>query len=157
MTVRYKDDLTCAYNRMKREGFRHLLVIDDQGEFVGIISDRDFQRAMWPMSHADAHGLPEGPKFPIDAKVGSYMSRPVKSLPDDTELITVVNLMIDQKISAVAVTRDSEICGIITHEDLLRVLGDLLRAPTSLQDRLEGLTYNSPLGHVANLLSAAGI
>src|SRR5690348_4487034 len=88
MTVRYKDDLNSAFIRMRREGYRHMPVIDDSGNLVGLISDRDFQRAMWPMTFADAHGLPEGSRFRKDAKVGEFMSCPVQVLSEDTNIAT---------------------------------------------------------------------
>lgn len=157
MTARQKDDLGAAYLRMKREGYRHLLVIDENGDLSGIISDRDFQRAMWPSSEVDAHGLPEGPKFPKDAKVGAYMSSPVRSLPEETELIAAVHLMIDNKISAVAITSGDVITGIITHEDMLRVLSALLREPVTLRKQIQEFTYSSSLGRVMEMLSAVGV
>lgn len=157
MTVRYKDDLNSAYIRMKREGYRHLPVIDERGVLVGLISDHDFQRAMGPKATADAHGLPDGPTFPKGAKVSEYMSKPAITLPDDTELLYAVKVMIYEKISAIAITNDGNIVGVITHEDLLRVLAVHLQEPTTLKDKAFVLAYNSPLGKISDLLSAVGI
>jgi CBS domain-containing protein len=156
-TVRGKDDLLPAYLRMKREGYRHLPVIDDHGNLVGIISDRDFQRAMRPQSSADAHGLSTEPNFPKDAKVREYMSQPVTSLPEDTQLLSAVNMMIDRKISAVVVMRENQITGILTGEDLLRVLAVQLSCSTSAEDKLLAIEFNSPLGQVSDALALAGI
>lgn len=157
MTVRSKDELSAAYIRMKREGYRHMPVIDDAGNLVGLISDRDFQRAMWPANGADAHGLPEGPNFRKNAKVGEYMSGPVKVLPADTDLVVAVRMMIEHKISAVVTTSNNQITGILTHEDLLRVLAALLEDSASIKDKALALAFNSPLGKVSDLLSTAGI
>ena len=157
MTVRSKDDLTAAYIRMKREGYRHMPVVDDQGNLLGMISDRDFKRAMWPMNSVDAHGLPEVPNFRQDSKVGEYMSWPVKALSEDTDLSMAVQTMIDQKISALVILRDGEMTGIVTNEDLLKVLASLLKRPDSLKEKTLALAYNSPLSKVSELLATAGI
>lgn len=157
ITVRLKDDLSTAFIRMRREGFRHMPVIDDLGDVIGIISDRDFQRAMWPISAPDAHGLPDTPHFRNDAKVSEYMSWPVSTLTEDTSLLVAVETMIDKKISAIVVTRQEQMVGIVTHEDLLKVLAALLKEPTSLKERALHLTYNTPLGRVTEMLAVAGV
>jgi CBS domain-containing membrane protein len=156
MTVRYKDDLSSAYIRMRREGYRHMPVIDEQGDLIGLISDRDFQRAMWPMGSADAHGLPQQPDFRKGAKVCEYMSWPVKTLPEETKISAAVCMMIDEKVSSVVVTRGDQIAGIITSEDLLKILATLLQGPT-LREKAFAIAYDSPLGKVAEILTAAGI
>lgn len=50
------------------------------------------------------------------------MSWPIKSVSHDAELSQVIDLMIKEKISAVVVTLDKNSFGIVTHEDLLKVL-----------------------------------
>lgn len=149
MTVRTKDELSAAYLRMKREGFRHLPVIDDEGRLVGIISDRDFQRAM--------EGSADNAAFPPEAKVAQFMSRPVTALGEETPILEAVRLMIEKKISAIAVTRSDQMTGIITHEDLLRILAVLLEEPASIKEKVTALTYSSPLSQVTDLLALAGV
>lgn len=157
VTVRHKDDLNSAFLRMRRDGFRHMPVIDDRGQVVGIISDRDFQRAMWPINFPDGSGLPPAPHFRKDAKVADYMSWPVKTFPEDANLIEAVNAMIAGKMSSVLITREEQIVGIVTHEDLLRVLASLLKSPTSAKGRVLELAYNTPLAKVNEMLSVAGL
>lgn len=157
MTVRYKDDLMSAFIRMRREGYRHMPVIDDSENVVGIISDRDFQRAMWPVNSPDAHGLPESPHFRKDAKVCEYMSWPIKSFPEETNLVAVIETMIASKISSVVITRGDQMTGIVTHEDLLRMLASLLKEPATVKDRVLQLAYNTPMSKVTEMLAAAGV
>jgi hypothetical protein len=86
-------------------------------------------------------GLPDGPNFRKDAKVSECMSWPVNTLSEEADLIT----------------RDDELTGILTHEDLLRSLAGILRVPTTLKDRVLSIAYNSPLREVSKLLSLAGV
>jgi acetoin utilization protein AcuB len=157
LTVRLKDDLQAAYIRMKREKFRHLPVIDDEGKLVGIISDRDFQRAMWPTEKSEPNIMKEDPTFRKDAKVAEYMSWPAITLAENTDLATAVNTMLKNKISAIVVTREDLMVGIITNEDLLKVLAALLTEPPKTQSATLAIAYNSPLGKIADFLATAGI
>ena len=156
LTVRHKDDLQAAYIRMKRENFRHLPVIDDDGKLVGIISDRDFQRAMWPTEKLVPSMTKEDPSFRKDAKVADYMSWPAITLAESTDLATAVNTMLKSKISAIVVTREESMVGIITNEDLLKVLAALLVEPSTNQKAM-AIAYNSPLAKIADFLATAGI
>lgn len=153
VVVRCQDGLTAAYKIMQEARVRHLPVVDEEDTLVGIISDRDFQRAMWPMQSADVCALPEGP----NATVYDYMSWPVKSLQHTSDLVSAIQLMINEKISAVVVTDQENMIGIITHEDLLRVLVTLLKESESLREKTLRLAYNSPLGQVTETLAAMGI
>lgn len=157
ITATTTEPLSTAFSRMKKEGIRHLPVIDNHRHLIGIISERDFQRAMWPVTTLDEFGLPEGPTFRKGATVGEYMSWPVKGLPESTDLLIAIQTMISQKISAIVVTRENQMVGILTHEDLLKAFAGVLQEPPSLKERALNFTYNSPIGKVAELLSLAGV
>jgi len=45
-TVAWSESLQAAYEQMIKAQVRHLVVTDEYGYLRGIISDRDFQRAM---------------------------------------------------------------------------------------------------------------
>lgn len=158
VTAHWTEDLGSAYKKMSRLGIRHLPVVDDRGELVGIISDRDFQRAMRTDTSYDSNYVMRA-EFEAEALVRDYMSQPVKSVDESTDVKTVAHMMIEQKISAVLVINDDyKMVGIVTHEDLLQVLVDILddRVETTF-DEVESLAYNSPIGAVATSLSQAGI
>ncbi len=121
-TIKSTDGLLESYIKMKENKIRHLPVKDSHGNVIGIISDRDFQRAM--------ESVPSNPENAVDFGSGGlvrdYVCSSVKSVPFDTELISVVQEMIDSKISAVLITSDDKTIGIITHGDLLKILADSL-------------------------------
>lgn len=156
LSVRDDESLGPAYFRMVREGYRHLPVIDSAGHVIGIISDRDFQRSMWPVSLADLIET-QGPVFKANALVSDYMTWPVKTLAHTEELEAAVRLMIDEKVSAVVITENQEMVGIITSEDLLVVLAAYVKSHESLSDKVKAFAYNSPIGKVVDLLSNNGI
>jgi predicted transcriptional regulator len=156
VTINCQDSLEEAYEKMKEYRIRHLLVIDDSDDVVGIISDRDLQRAKWPLFKSK-DALSE-PFFREGDCVESYMSWPIKSVSHETDLSKVVEIMVNEKISAVVVTIGETSAGIVTHEDLLKLLSKFLKPPSSSpKERLEAWAYNSPIGRVMTALADSGI
>ena len=114
------DAILEAYRLMYENGFRHLPVVDHQNLLLGILSDRDIQRAMIVDRHA-----PDDQEISLNAriKVREYMSWPVHTVQSQTSLRSVVDDMRERKISAVLVQNDQyELVGIVTTEDLLAQL-----------------------------------
>ncbi|OFZ31093.1 MAG: hypothetical protein A2622_00370 [Bdellovibrionales bacterium RIFCSPHIGHO2_01_FULL_40_29] len=151
VTVNMHDALDDAYTTMRSNNIRHMPVVNKFGDVVGIISDRDFQRAM----NSDT---PESIDFGYKAIVRDFMSTPVITVPYDAELISVVQKMIDEKVSSFLVTSENTIVGIVSHEDLLKVLADMLY-PTKDGVIASVTTWLSktPIGDIARSLSGAGI
>ena len=131
VSVQGREKLIAAYDKMRRNRIRHLAVIDGDGIVVGILSDRDVNRAMH--SHVVNSGSQmktEEVSFEPEATVQDYMSWPVKTFDKDRLIKDVAKEMIREKISAFLVTDGrNEISGIITTEDLLRVLIEVLEGP----------------------------
>ncbi|HEX4926207.1 MAG TPA: CBS domain-containing protein [Bdellovibrionales bacterium] len=155
----FMDGLPFAYGKLLKKKVRHLPVIDDSGAVVGIISERDFQKAMWPAERPSSPGgiRDDFPEFRSGAVVGDYMSTPVKAVDHDTPLTTAARMMIEQKISAVIVIENSRMTGILTTEDMLRVLVSLLEPAPTLKDRVMGWAQSTPIGKVATSLAEVGI
>lgn len=115
-SVDWNSPLREAWKLMDENRIRHLPVIGSRGELAGILSDRDVRRAMDPSA----------PRFREDAVAADYMNWPVLTVEQNTPLAKAVRMMIEEKISALMVTRGPAVVGIITSEDMLRVLHDIL-------------------------------
>lgn len=132
ITVRYDAKLEEALVLMQEKSVRHLPVVDDQHRMVGILSDRDLQRAMIPE-------LLTGPevefRFDSEHQVSHFMSWPVKTVSDQVLIEDIAYLMHKEKISAFVVVSSKDKdqpLGIITTDDLLKLLCSLLeRDPQS--------------------------
>ena len=59
-TARHDELIGVAYQRMLKGGYRHLPVLDNDANLVGIISDRDFQRAKCPSNQSNQRSIPWG-------------------------------------------------------------------------------------------------
>ena len=102
---------------------RHLPVIDD-GDLVGIISDRDLRAFLNPDVVLGNDEAAER----LGQAVSDLMSGDVISVTPGTELSEVADLMIDQKIGAIPVVRtdSQQLIGIVSYVDVLRVARDAL-------------------------------
>src|SRR5579862_5046162 len=106
-----RDSTVAAAARMIEDlEIRHLPVVDENGELVGMISDRDLRGEV-----ADGGGPPRSTRI-RDVMNGDV----VQALPDD-ELGEVARLMIDNRIGAVPIVDErGALIGIVSYVDLLR-------------------------------------
>lgn len=136
VTVNLSDSLRKAYQLMVEHKIRHLPVCDHTQDVIGIISDRDLQRAMEVSSEReDMSGvsfLDMQVEFNSEHEVKDFMSWPIESVSSDTPVESIVRLMLDKKCSAVLVRNSlssssaSKKFGIITTDDCLKLLLKLL-------------------------------
>lgn len=156
ITVSWTSHLSEAYGKMKKANIRHLVAIDDLGYAKGIISDRDFQRAMFVGSNFEASEN-SGAMFNQTDTIRDFMSWPIESVDSGAELSKVAEGMITKKISAFLVKDKDDVVGIITYEDLLRVLTKILANQRTFKDRIEEIAYTTPIGSIVNKLNEIGV
>jgi CBS domain-containing protein len=149
------EGMKTAYERMHKHRIRHLPVKNDQGEIIGMLSDRDVQRAMISEIRHEGSSekfTSETIKFDPDARVRDYMSWPVLTIERETDLCAVADRMLREKVSAFLVQSEGRTVGIITTDDLLKVLVDLLADPktparwTLTELLAEGARYAASVG-----------
>jgi acetoin utilization protein AcuB len=146
VTINWSERMEDAYRKMQVRKVRHLPVMDDQGGTVGMLSDRDVQRAMISTIDKKEGRLfsDENIEFDKDCLVRDYMSWPVKSVDQSADLRLVAEQMINDKVSSFLVTDSQKVVGIVTVEDLLKVLVELLGdSGTPIKWTLRGLVTDS--------------
>lgn len=125
VTVHINESIETALLIMKTHHFRHLPVVNDQKDIVGLISDRDL------LFHFNEK----------DKKVLDIMKKHLISVDIKSEIKDVVEKIIENKISAILITQNEKICGIVTTEDMMRLLLKYLRqntlAPTFLESYVD--------------------
>lgn len=126
ITVAEDASLDAAYAVMIKNNIRHLPVTNEDSAVVGVLSDRDLQRAL--KSHVVGSGLArwESCEFDPQHVVADYMSWPVKTVDYAMPLKEVVEYMIEERVSSLMVSRNGEVVGIVTTIDLLKLLADVL-------------------------------
>jgi signal-transduction protein with cAMP-binding, CBS, and nucleotidyltransferase domain len=107
---------------MDQAGIGSLAVIDD-GQLVGIVTDRDLVR----------RGLAR--ERPADSRVDSVMTSPVVTIDADVDLHAAFAIFRTHAVRRLAVVRDGQFLGTVTVDDLLVYLAadfaDLVRPVTA--------------------------
>ena len=97
-----------AVNLISNRHFRHFVVIDN-GQIVGIVSDRDVLR-----------GLARTDNWQ-EKQVSEFMTIDPTTVKPDTSLSDAIAKMLDKKINCLPVIADDgTVCGILTSTDLLK-------------------------------------
>jgi CBS-domain-containing membrane protein len=123
-TVQMDDSLIKAYQIMQDKKIRHLPVMDDKGQCVGILSDRDIQRSM----KTKKSGIEIESEISHKFKVQDFMSWPAATICESTDVSELAQKMLHDKISAYLVTQANSrrVKGIVTTDDLIKLLVKLL-------------------------------
>lgn len=104
---------------IRRKGFRHLLVSSDDGQLLGVVSDRDVVRCFGPSEYPDESLLAR-------LTAADIMSSDVISVTPSTSLRSAILTMVDHGISSLPVLDRDSLVGILTVTDLHVVLEVLL-------------------------------
>jgi acetoin utilization protein AcuB len=112
-----------AFFKMRVEGYRHLLVVQ-QGDLVGIVTDRDLRR---PDSSSDPDGWQDLYSLDEELTVAEVMTKKVETVTPETPLIEVVELFLEHKFGALPVVDDrGRLVGIVSQHDVLAATRKLL-------------------------------
>ena len=127
VTVTEEASIGEALAILSEAGIRHLPVVRG-GDVVGILSDRDFGNLGLSMV-SDAYSY-DRIRARLAQPVSALMTGGVITVGRDTEMTEVVELMVDEKLSAVPVveTGTQELAGVLSYVDVLRAALPLLQA-----------------------------
>lgn len=103
---------------LQRRGFRHVPVLD-AGKLVGIVSDRDIKQAM--ISAASMTEGRERERLLDELTAGQIMARAVVTIGPMFGVEEAARLMATRKISALPVTEEDRLVGIVTETDVLQL------------------------------------
>jgi CBS domain-containing protein len=99
--------------------FRHLLVVDEAGGLLGIVSDRDVGRCFGPTMYPDEAKLSA-------LKARQIMSRDVVTVSSREPLAVAIDRLYEEGVSSLPVVDDGRLVGIVTTTDLMRLLRRML-------------------------------
>jgi CBS domain-containing protein len=119
-TVGVNDELSVADELMKVGGFRHVVVVDEEGKVAGVISHRDvFHGALaWSMGLGSAAHRKALEAYPVK----QVMQTKVVSVDSRTPLAEAASLLLEHKIGCLPVLDGAALVGILTEGDILAVL-----------------------------------
>jgi acetoin utilization protein AcuB len=152
VTVGSKTRWPEAMGHLGRRGIRHLPVLDN-GRLVGIVSDRDFKVAMVSPSRATLELT-----YLLSAlTVGEIMTRALFTVTPEWPVEEAARLMTREKISALPVTRDGHLVGLVTETDLVALFMRAMGAgePSSRLDVVMG-EGRSAVADIVRLIEGTG-
>jgi CBS-domain-containing membrane protein len=130
ITIHPEATMLEAYQLMFFKEIRHLPVFDEDKQLVGMLSDKDIQRAMVVDKTSPTTQVLS---LSSEKKVSDFMNWPVHSVLEETPLTKGIEYFISKKISALMiVNKAGEFTGIITSEDLLFSYLNLLNSQEAL-------------------------
>lgn len=138
LTAPVRMDYREAYQLLLNHRIRHLVVVDEQGLLVGIVTGTDF------LSHL---GLEYFMEF---KNVGQVMMHDVLTLPPSAPAFTAMKMMHDRRVSSLVIEEDGYPSGIVTERDLLR----LIRARIALEDIALAEVMSSPVHTIFSDISS---
>jgi acetoin utilization protein AcuB len=131
VTVNERATIGEAWRLLAEASVRHLPVVRD-GDVVGILSDRDF-RSLGVSLVADMESF-ERVRERLLAPVSALMTSGVVTAGREDDVSELVDLMLDEKLSAVPVVEDGtqELVGIVSYIDVLRAAQPLFENDTEV-------------------------
>ena len=134
VTVGRQTNLEKVARLMVEEEIGSVVVVDDDGSMIGIVTDTDFaaRKSSIPFSTfelpqllgqwLDEEGVQGIYRKARSMEVGEIMTARVWSVGEDTSIEEVVRLMLERDIDHVPVVDGKRPVGMVAHRDLLKLL-----------------------------------
>jgi CBS domain-containing protein len=117
-TLKVNDSLDMAEAVMTVGRLRHVPILDDDGQVVGIVSDRDIIRSA--AAYVLGYGESGRRKLLHTILIKEIMSAPVVSIAAEATLAEAAGLMLRHRIGCLPVVDKGRLAGILTESDILR-------------------------------------
>jgi CBS domain-containing membrane protein len=117
-SVQPGDSVDKIYDAMTEKGVRHIAVIDEEGDLVGVVSHRDLLR----------HALIERSDLPLfvqravlrRTRAEEVMTSEVETADPDQALSDAARVMFENKFGCLPVVEGWRVIGILTESDFVR-------------------------------------
>jgi acetoin utilization protein AcuB len=118
ISVHIDDRLIKVKELFEKNSFHHLMVINDRDELVGVISDRDYTKAIHP--NVDMPSATTKDLATLNKRVHQIMKRDVICIFENTSLRDAIKLFYQNKISCLPVVDSKkQPIGVVSWRDLL--------------------------------------
>jgi acetoin utilization protein AcuB len=124
LVARPEDGIRQTFFRMRESEVRHMPVVDDDRQLVGIISDRDLRRPEWVDEAPDLSHI-----YNLDdnLSVGDLMTRSVMVAHTYDTIAKATRILIEHRFGALPVlNKEQELVGMLSSVDLLKALDLML-------------------------------
>jgi len=118
VTLRRNDQLSIADDVMRLGRIRHLPVLDEDDQVVGIVSQRDLFRGA--LARTLGYGAHAQQKLLGQLFVKEIMTNDPLSIGPDATAAEAARLMLDRKVGALLVVEEGRLVGILTESDFVK-------------------------------------
>lgn len=142
-TIHYRTSIRDVALRFKEDGIRHYLVVGDNGEYRGVVSQTDVV-----LNHGMEHYL-------CLREVKSALQREPLLVPASVPLSRAARQMRETGVDAAVITEEGHAAGILTERDIVRLIADSCRdCPVGdvATKPLVAVRHDDTLYHARNLL-----
>lgn len=119
-TVSLDTTLNAAYKIMQAGGFRHLPIVAGE-RLIGLVSKRDIRRARLQIAAAYAPGDMQT-MVGKHKTVGEIMEYHPQTVQGDQGIGEACSLMLESHLTALPVTENGRLVGILTESDVLKMV-----------------------------------
>jgi acetoin utilization protein AcuB len=121
LTIGADTPLQIAEALMRDRGVRHLPVVGEAGQLLGILTDRDLEHAAFVPALAEA--LAWEPRWLRAPRVRDVMTWSVVTTQPHIALPQAALIMFQRRIGSLPVIEDDRVVGILTARDVLAAIG----------------------------------
>jgi acetoin utilization protein AcuB len=118
VTVLPDVDTETAWDLMSERQLRHLVVVDPEGDLLGIVSHRDLLRHAL-IEQADVPRYVER-ELLAGTRVQEVMVEPVETVDPEQDIAEAARILFEGKIGCLPVVEGSSVVGILTESDFVR-------------------------------------
>ena len=117
VTLRADESVSSFRDVLYDHGFRHVPVVDDEGNLVGLLTERDLLRNVL----TDQADVPISVREEImySTPIGDIMIRDVETVEPDDRLPIAAQIMLENKFGCLPVTDGTLLVGILTESDFI--------------------------------------
>ena len=122
VTMKHDDTVKKAVDMMAKKNISSILIVDDKGIPIGIISDGDLIRKVYSKN-----------KDPKKVKLEQIMSTGVITIKPNTSIRATSALMKSRKVSKFPIMHDGKVVGYVTKSDIIKKLKDIYYQASKLR------------------------
>ena len=115
VTLTPDTDVMAAINIFIRRGIGSAPVVDDAGQMVGMLSEKDCLKVALTASYEGVSGGP----------VKEFMTANVIGVAPETPILQVASMFVDSNFKRYPVIKDGKLLGLVSRANVLRAINDL--------------------------------
>jgi CBS domain-containing protein len=125
VTLKENDSLAKAKELMHEKNIRNIPIVDDEGECVGMLTQREYLRHAFHL--VSQFGTQLLLKKEQQTPIANAMNRDILTVSPETDLDMAAEFFIENKYGCLPVTQNGKLVGILTPVDFVKLAHKMLK------------------------------